>query len=241
MEEKKRKLFSDADFDKHLSIGDELVFDKQDLKKLRVELSWAGTDLDICAFMLGDDGMIHEKHDLVYFGSMLRWKTEKEFNDQKFNPLVGSISEWSKEMNNFKNQTKWKERTLPLSSDQSVIGSWDDMSDDEGEECEETMHVLIDEVDTRKYSTIVFAAAVAKERIKQGESFADAHGPVATVFNAETDEMVADYRLAEEFPGKDAVCFGKMEYDKESMLWSFVPMADAYNGGMQYLATEIFN
>ena len=46
-----KKLFSDADFDKSLSIGDQLVFDKQDLKTLRLDLVWKGTDLDICAFL----------------------------------------------------------------------------------------------------------------------------------------------------------------------------------------------
>ena len=58
-----KKLFSDADFDKSISIGDELVFDKQDLKTLRIDLSWVGTDLDICAFLLGDDGLIHDNLD----------------------------------------------------------------------------------------------------------------------------------------------------------------------------------
>ena len=67
-----KKLFSADDFDKHLSIGDQLVFDKPELKKLRIDLVWAGTDLDICAFLLGKDGMIHEKNDLVYFNSQLR-------------------------------------------------------------------------------------------------------------------------------------------------------------------------
>ena len=60
-----KKLFSDDDFVKSLSIGDELVFDKPELTKIRIDLTWAGTDLDICAFMLGNDGMIHEKADLV--------------------------------------------------------------------------------------------------------------------------------------------------------------------------------
>jgi len=72
-----KKLFSDADFDKSISIGDQLVFDKPDLKTLRLDLTWAGTDLDICAFLLGEDGMIHDRADLVYFNSQLRWKTKK--------------------------------------------------------------------------------------------------------------------------------------------------------------------
>ena len=238
-----KKLFSEDDFDKHLHIGDELVFDKPELTKSRIDLTWTGTDLDICALMLGNDGMIHEKVDLVYFNSQLRWKTEKEFNDDNFDPLKGSFSQWPEASKDFKNPRKWIEATLPISSDGAVIGSWDDKAEDDedDEEKYETMHVILDEVDTRKYTSIVFAAAVAKEHIAKGETFADAHDSTVIIYNAQTDEPIAEYKLANTFPGKDVVCFGRMDFNAKTMLWSFVPMADSYNGGMQHLATEIYN
>lgn len=241
--ENKRKLFAADDFEKHLSIGDQLVFDKQELKRLRIELVWKGTDLDICAFMLGNDGLIHDKADLVYFNSLLRWKTDKAFDNPDFTPLEGKVSTWAQDGVKYKNQIKWKDATLPLSSDGSVIGSWDDMADedDEDADCGETMHVLLEEVDTRKYSSIVLAAVVAKDRIEKGETFADAHDPVVSIYDADTDKLEAEYKLATQFPGKDAVCFGKMEFDTKAMLWSFIPMADGYKGGMMYLATEVFD
>lgn len=235
-----KKLFIDDDFKKRLSIGDELVFDKPELTKIRIDLTWAGTDLDICAFMLGNDGLIHEKADLVYFNSQLRWKPEKDFSSDDFDPLTGSFSQWPAANKEFKNPRKWMDATLPISPDGAVIGSWDDMSNGE-EECGETMHVILDEVDTRKYSSIVFAAVVAKDRIKAGETFADAHNPVVSIYNAETGEEIADYKLASAFPGKDVVCFGRMDFNSKNMLWNFVPMGDSYNGGMQYLATEVYN
>ncbi len=244
MEEKKeRKLFSADDFDKSLSVGDELVFDKPELEKLRIDLTWSGTDLDICALMLGDDGMLHHREDLVYFKSCLRWRTEKEFNDENFNPLKGSFSTWPEASTDFKNPNRWMEATLPISADGSVIGSWDDKSDvgEEYDECGETMHVILNEVDTRKYSSIVFAAVVAKEEIKRGKTFVDAHDPIVTIYNAETDEVVAEYELASAFPGKDTVCFGRMDFDNHTFLWSFLPLDEAYNGGMQYIATEVYN
>lgn len=234
-----KKLFSDDDFDKSLTIGDELVFDKPDLTKLRVDLTWSGTDLDICAFLLGEDGMIHDKTDLVYFRSLLRWKTEKAFTDDDFSPLDGEFSTWPNK--HFKNPNRWLEGTLPVSSDGAVIGSWDDKTDDGDEECGETMHILLDEVDTNQHKSIVFAAVVAKDRIEAGETFADAHDPVVTIYNAENEEVVAEYKLASKFPGKDAVCFGRMDFDEETFFWNFTPMADGYNGGMQYLATDVYN
>lgn len=249
MPEPRKKLFSDDDFDKRLSIGDELVFDKPELTKLRVDLTWSRsprtnelTDLDVCAFLLDKDGLMSEREDLVYFGSKLRWKPIKAFDDPEFNPLDGEFSKWPAP--GFRNPSKWMEATLPISADGGVIGSWDDKGDggdDSDDEAGEQMHIQLDEVDVFKHHSIVLAAAVAKDKIAAGETFADAQDPVVTIYNAETEEAVAEYKLASEFPGKDAVCFGKLEYNEDTFLWNFVPLAEGYNGGMQFLAREVFN
>lgn len=236
----KRKLFTDEDFDKHISVGEQLGFNKPELSTIKVDLIWAGTDLDVCAFMLDEEGMMTVKEDLIYFKSQRRWMPEKPFDDPNFDPLKGRVSKsWKEE--GFKNPIKWMEATLPLSADNAVIGSWDDMDDgDESDECGETLHILLNEVDVSQYNTIVMAAAVAKDRIECGESFADAHDPVVRIYDADKDELMAEYKLADNFPGKDVICFGKMVWDPEEMMWNFEAMADAYNGGMQHLATEIF-
>ncbi len=240
MAQDNRKFFGDTDFDKVINLGQSLVFDKQDLTILRIELTWGGTDLDVCAFMLAEDEMIHSKEDLVYFNSALRWKTEKSFDDPEFNPLKGKFSKWEDETD-YKNPRKWLQSTLPISLDGSVIGSWDDGASDDDEECSETMHVLLEEVDTRKYSSIILAAAVAKAKILQGETFEDAKHPVVRIYDAETDNLIVEYKLDTEFIGKDVVCFGNIVYNSQEMLWSFEPMAEGYKGGMMYLAREVYN
>lgn len=249
MPEPRKKLFSDDDFDKRLSIGDELVFDKPEITKLRVDLTWSRssrtnelTDLDVCAFLLDKDGLMSEREDLVYFGSKLRWKPLKAFDDAEFNPLEGEVSKWPAP--GFRNPRKWMEATLPISADGGVIGSWDDKEDgDDASENEagEQMHIQLDEIDVFKHHSIILAATVAKEKIAKGETFADAQDPVITIYNAETEEVVAEYKLASQFPGKDAVCFGKLEYNEDTFLWNFIPLAEGYNGGMQFLAREVFN
>ena len=133
-----------------------------------------------------------------------------------------------------------------VSQDGSVIGSWDDMDepgeeDDKNKECGETMHVRLDEVDTRKYASIVFAAAVAKDKIEKGESFKDAIDPVVSIYDADTDELLVEYKLDQEFPDKDVVRFGRVIYDENTYLWTFEPLAIGDNGGMMYLATEVYN
>ena len=116
----------------------------------------------------------------------------------------------------------------------------DDDDETEDNECGETMHVLLEEVNTSKHKSIVFVAAVAKDRIQKGETFKDARSPIVSIYNAETEELIAQYQLASQFPDKDAVCLGKLVYGDDWM-WSFVPMADGYNGGMQKLAIDVFN
>ena len=189
--------------------------------------------------MLDKDVLINEREDLVYFGSKLRWKPLKSFDNPEFNPLEGEFSKCP--ASGFRNPSRWMEATLPISTDGGVIGSWDDKGDGSDDDAGEQMHLQLDEVDVLKHQSIVLAAAVDKKQIAEGKTFDDALDPVVTIYNVETDEIVATYELATEFPGKDAVCFGKLEYNEVTFLWSFVPLADGYNGGMQYLASEVFN
>ena len=229
------KLFAADDFSKEIVVGDELVFDK-DIKRLRVDLTWEGTDLDVCAFLLGKDGVMTEKSDLVYYKSERRWLPNKAFDDPAFDPLDGKVSVWPAQ--GFKNPIKWRDATLPISGDDAVIGSWDDMSD--SEECGETMHVLLDEVDVTKHKSIVIAAVVGIDKIKEGETFAAAKKPVVTITNVENDKELANYKLDAKFPDKDAVCIGKLIYDEDELKWSFVAMADGYKGGIMHLAQNVF-
>lgn len=243
----RKKLFSGDDFEKRLSIGDELIFDKPELTKLRVDLTWSRSsrtndliDLDVCAFLLDKDGLMVEREDLVYFNSELRWKPAKPFNHPEFNPLVGEFSKWPAP--GFRNPKKWNEATLPISSDGGVIGSWDDKGDDKDvNEAGEQMHIQLDEIDVLKHQSIVLAVAVAKKEIMEGKTFADAQSPMVTIFNAETDKEIASYNLDSDFPGKDVVCFAKLEFNEDTLQWNFIPLADGYNGGLQFLAREVFN
>lgn len=73
-----------------------------------------------------------------------------------------------------------------------------------------------------------------------GQTFVDAHDPVASVYNAENEKLLCSYHLAVQFPDMDAVCFAKLCYHDKTMMWNFEAMADAYKGGLMYLANEVF-
>lgn len=221
-----------------LSAGD---VEKNELKTLRVDLEWKGTDLDVCAFMLDKDAEIASKDDVVYFKSKTRWKTTRPFNASDFDPLDGKKSVWENEQEAYDGRVRiWMNETLPASPDFSVIGSWDDMADDPNASCGETMHILIEEVNTIKYKRIALAAVVAEEKIKEGKRFRDVRDAKVTITDVENDEVLVSFPLTEKFPNEDAVCYGELVYDEDNYQWNFKPLASGYNGGILYLANKVF-
>ena len=59
-------------------------------------------------------------------------------------------------------------------------------------------------------------------------------------WNYENDEELVSYPLSEDFPDKDAVCFGELIYDEDNYEWNFKPMKSGYQGGILYLANKVF-
>ena len=101
----------------NLNKGERFKLDKSaGLNNLSVILGWkSGADLDASAFLLGEDGVILDDGDFVFYNSDNR---SESFDRQKFG-----------------NKRKWREETVPVSVDGSVVGSADDLGDDdEGED-----------------------------------------------------------------------------------------------------------
>lgn len=234
---------------KKLTSGDKFVLNKwgSSIETVRIDFVWHNgwIDCDMCAFMLGEDGMIHKVVDLVYFNSRLRWKTDKPFDIEDFDPQYyiskGEFSTWAKEEKKgaFRNRLRWEESTFPVSADGSVIGPLDDI-DCEGC-CSETMFVRLYEVNTHKYASIVFAAAIPKNNADAGVRFKDTCICTVNIYDANTDELLAEYKLDQSINEKDVVRFGRIIYDEDNDLWSFDPMAIGDTGGLMYLATEVYN
>lgn len=245
-----KTLFSDDDFNKVIEVGSTIGFEKT-IKKVRIDLTWEGEpriDLDICAFLLKDH-KIHKREDLVFFGSKNRWRTTKPLTDESFDAedvLNGNACTFAEDKRKYgyNNPLAWMDDTLPLSGDGSVIGSWDDKGDPEpGELSGEAIHVQLDKVDVEMCDSIVIAAAVSKEYIVEGKTFADAKSPTVTVYNAENGKTLGTYKLSTMFPDNDSVCLCKLAYDEDEWTWDFVALAesqDGYTGGIQFLARDVF-
>lgn len=195
-----------------LNKGERFTLNKEELSSIKVNLSWAaGADLDVCAFLLNDDGVIMEDADFVFYNSNNR---SEAFDKTKF----GS-------------KANWRSNTVPVSFDGSVVGAPDDKGegDDDGEEAGEEMHVTLEKV-RPGVNEIVFCVTI----YTPGTSFKDVRNPQIVISNDESGEELCSYQLKEEFSSETAVVAGALLLNEEGE-WEFKAVGNGYDGGMQTL------
>ena len=135
------------------------------------------------------------------------------------------------DMKKHKNRPRWRKMTIPVSADGSVLGSPDDLGDDdEGEEASETMHVLIDKI-SNEIQEIVFCIAIASP----GVTFNQVQDPAVLITDVETGNVLCRYNLKNDFGSKTAVEVGKILRDEDGV-WQFEAIAEGHDGGIATLA-----
>jgi stress response protein SCP2 len=196
--------------------GDRFKLDKSGgLSKIQVELGWKGGDLDASAFLLGEDGEILRDSDFVFYNS-----------DNRTVPFDRA---------EFGNKRKWKEKTRPMSFDGSVLGSFDDTGSEEieedSDESDETIDVDLDSVDG-KIQEIVFVVTIYNRAGDTGITFKDVIDPYIKIINAESEEDIVSYKLAENFGSETGVEVGKLICNIDGE-WDFEAVGKGYEGGLQ--------
>ena len=192
------------------------------LNKIQINLGWkSGADLDVCAFLLGADGVIMDDADFVYYNS-----------ENRCDP--GSLVLEPFDRAKFGNKKNWRIETIPFSKDGSVIGSADDLGDedDEGDDAGEEMHVLLNKVNP-KISEIVFCVTIYHGD-ETGTTFSKVREPFISIVNEDSEEELCRYNLKENFANETAVVAGSLICDEEGE-WSFEAVGNGYEGGMQTL------
>lgn len=198
-----------------LSKGEKFSLGKgEELNAIQVDLSWkSGADLDASAFLLSDDGVITDDADFVFYKSDNR---SEAYDRAKF----GS-------------KKNWRDNTVPVSLDGSVIGSADDLGDEDdgNEEAGETMHV--DLAKTRPEVTeIVFCVTIYDEDGKV--SFKDVRDAKIVITDEESGEELCSYNLKERFSSETAVVAGSLVLNEDGE-WAFEAIGNGYDGGLQTL------
>ena len=186
------------------------------LSNIKVTLGWkAGADLDACAFLLGEDGVITDNADFVFYNSENR---EKKFSREEF-----------------KNKKNWRALTRPMSADGSVLGSLDDLGEegDEGEDdASEEMTINLDKVGAN-ITEIIFCVTIYHGE-EEGVSFGKVRDPYIAIEDEDAGEELCRYNLKESFSTETAVVAGSLIVDEEGE-WKFKAEGQGYNGGMQAL------
>lgn len=220
--------------------------------KIRVDLSWdttgirskhglEGLDLDACAFLVGEDGVITDDADFVYYKSESRWMPEdSRWKDPEQRDDVdvteGDFAPFDRGV--FKTRKRWREETLPISKDASVFGSWDDLGEDvkDGGEAGETMHVVLDKV-RDDIAEIIFCVSIYPNPDYgpvETQTFDKVHDAKIEITDVDTGNILCSYQLDEEFAGKTAVEVGRLAINDEGE-WDFVALGEGHEGGMQTL------
>ncbi len=201
-----------------LSKGEKFSLGKGDeLSEIQIDLNWeSGADLDASAFLLNDDGIITEDADFVYYKSNNR---SEAYDRTKF----GS-------------KKNWRDNTVPVSFDGSVVGSADDLGDGDNDgdginEAGETMHVDLSKV-RPEITEIVFCVTIYDEEDKT--TFKNVRNPQIVITNKETGVELCSYNLKEHFSSETAVVAGALVLNEDGD-WEFEAIGKGYDGGLQTL------
>lgn len=191
----------------NLSKGERFKIAKSEgLSKIKVVLDWnSDADLDASTFLCGDEGVILDDAGFVFYNS--------ENREQPFDRAV------------FGNKRKWMAETRPMSSDGAVLGSLDDRDGDSGEQID----VNLDKVDPN-VCEIVFVVSIHDE----GKTFGDVKGAFISVINAENDEELCRYELAEAFTKETALSVAKLVVNEDGD-WEFEAVGVGHVGGLETL------
>lgn len=215
--------------------GQRFTFAKdEELEHLRVELTWdSDADLDAEAFCLTNDGVIDNDFDFVYYKSNHRASAQKEGeSDEEY---MNRVAEEPYDRAKYGAKKLWMNATVLYSTDGSVIGSWDDPgSEDDDDENGETIRVDLSKV-RPQISEIVFCVTIYNDaKAAQKVTFKDVPEAKITIFNADTDEELCSYTIAEKFTSEDAMVAGAVRLNDDGE-WVFEAMGDGYDGGLETL------
>lgn len=193
----------------NLKKGERFSFSKDEgLNNLTVKLGWTSKDVDLDAstFLVGEDGVIEDDANFVYFNSVNR--------SEPFDKTT------------FGNKNAWRAKTRPMSADGSVLGSKDERS---GGGNEEKVDVDLSKVDP-KVTEIAFCATIYDE----GKSFGDVDSAYISVVNDDNGEELCRYTLNEQFADETALVAGSLIVNPEGD-WEFKAEGRGLTGGLQAL------
>lgn len=198
------------------------------LTRLKVEMGWRVNpnadppyDLDASTFLLESNGQIGNECDFVFYGSSNRVPAL----DDNGNPLYKDGDAV----------------TRPISVDNSVLGSVDDLGDDDDDTGEGNEEIEVDLTKTSpRVKEILFAASIYwspsdasdpyyAPRMKY--NFGQVRDAYIQIKNAVNGEVICRYDLDEDFSTDKGVEFGRLY--RRGTEWKFQAVGEAHKDGLE--------
>ena len=197
------------------------------IERVMINLNWkSGVDIDISAFLVGEDGFVQNDADFVFYNS----KRRANPIDREYEPYDQAV---------YGRPVNWMNKTMPISTDGSVYLSIDDLGYDgkdnhEREYCEycEMMHVDLSKVNPH-IKEIIFCATIYKED-EIGKTFGDVSNLSIILYNEKTKEKLCCFNVEEIFFTETAIEAAKL-VRKENNGWEFEAVGEGHDGGLQSL------
>ena len=191
----------------NLSKGERFSFVKDNsLNNLTVILGWeTGADLDASTFLVGEQGVIDDDANFVFYNSENRSET---FDIAKF----GS-------------KNAWKAQTRPMSADGAVLGAIDEREGGNTEKVSVDLSKVAPSV-----KEIVFCATV----YTNGKTFGDVTAPYLSIVNDANGEELCRYILDEQFAQETALVAGSLSANTQGA-WEFKAESKPLAGGLEAL------
>lgn len=209
------------------------------LTRLKVEMGWKVNpnakppyDLDASTFLLGSNGQVGNEYDIVFYNS----GNQVQALDDNGNPLYDEDG---------------KPVMRPISVDKSVLGSVDDLGDDDDDTGEGNEEIEVDLTKTSPaVKDILFTASIYwhqsdeytfyKEEVygkkypnapRMNYNFGQVRDAYIQIKNAVNGEVICRYDLDEDFSTDKGVEFGRL-YRRGSE-WKFQAVGEAHKDGLE--------
>lgn len=126
----------------------------------------------------------------------------------------------------------------PISKDGSVIGSVDDLGDDEDHDGSGQENVDVDLSKTSRYvdEIVIIASIYDKNPGSEKYTFGQVSSAYITLIDKASGEIICRYDLDEDFSTAKAVEFGRL-YRRHGV-WKFQAIGEGFKGGLDYFCNK---
>lgn len=199
------------------------------LTRLKVEMGWKVNpnadppyDLDASTFLLESDGQIGNEYDFVFYGS----GNQVQALDDNGTPLYDEDG---------------NAVMRPISVDKSVLGSVDDLGDDDDDTGEGNEEIEVDLTKTSSHvKEILFTASIywspsdandPHNAPRMRYNFGQVRDAYIQIKNAVNGEVISRYDLDEDFSTDKGVEFGRLY--RRGTEWKFQAVGEAHKDGLE--------